>query len=352
MIAVLTRREARRRHLQIWLLTGAGLTFLILVVGGITRLTLSGLSIVEWKPITGVIPPLTHAEWQEAFRKYQQFPEYQKLRQGMTLAGFQSIFLWEYAHRLLARLIGLVFALPCIYFWLRGYFDRRLKQRVLVLFGLGALQGLVGWYMVKSGLVDDPHVSHYRLATHLFVALSIIGYSLWLARDLKTPAAARPARPGGEGVLAGGVYTLGGLLLLQILWGAFTAGLHAGLLYNTFPTMGGRWVPLEVGSLRPLLSNAVANPVAVQWVHRILGTVLALAALGVFLASRRPSVGWATKRLSAVFAALVLVQYAFGILTLLHSVPVYLGAIHQATAVIIFGTWVLWLHRVRLSRKP
>lgn len=345
-----TEREARRRHLRIWLLTGAGLTFLILVVGGITRLTLSGLSIVEWNPITGVIPPLTHGEWQEAFRQYQRFPEYQKLRQGMTLAEFRSIYLWEYAHRLLARLVGLVFLVPCAFFWLRGYFDGALKRRVLALFGLGMLQGFAGWYMVSSGLVDDPHVSHYRLATHLFIALSIIGYSLWLARDLKAAGAAQPARPGGEGVLAGGVHLLGGLLLLQILWGAFTAGLHAGFLYNTFPTMGGRWVPLEVNVLRPALSNVTANPVTVQWVHRILGTLLLLAAVALFLESRRRSVGSATRRMSALFAALVLVQYALGILTLLHSVPVYLGALHQATAVILFGTWIVWLHRVRLSR--
>jgi cytochrome c oxidase assembly protein subunit 15 len=161
--------------------------------------------------------------------------------------------------------------------------------------------------------------------------------------------AAGPARPGGEGTLAAGVYLVGGLLLLQILWGAFTAGLHAGLLYNTFPTMGGRWVPAEVGALPTALGRLVADPVAVQWTHRVLGTLLALASLALLLSSRRRSVGAPAKRMSALFAALVVVQYALGVLTLLHSVPVYLGALHQATAVIVFATWVLWLHRVRLS---
>ena len=165
--------EERRNHLRIWLASGAVLTFIILVIGGITRLTQSGLSIVDWDPIMGVIPPLNEAQWQQAFERYQQFPEYQKLRQGMTLPEFQFIFFWEYLHRLLARTIGLVFLIPFVFFWVRGYFNPPLRNRTLALFGLGALQGFMGWFMVKSGLVDNPAVSHYRLAAHLSIALLI-----------------------------------------------------------------------------------------------------------------------------------------------------------------------------------
>jgi cytochrome c oxidase assembly protein subunit 15 len=338
-----------RRWLRLWFLSGALLTFLILVVGGITRLTESGLSIVEWKPIAGVVPPLGEAQWREAFERYQAFPEYRMLRHGMTLAQFRGIFLWEYAHRLLARLIGLVFLVPCLIFWLRGSLDRALRRRVLVLFGLGALQGFMGWFMVRSGLVSDPHVSHYRLAAHLSIALCILGYCLWLAREQRE----EPAGRGGvralpvRRTLAGGEYLVGSLLLLQIVWGAFVAGMDAGTIYNTFPRMNGRLVPEGALSLRPALRNLVENPATVQWTHRLLGTLLVLAALAVFARSRRAATDRGTRRLSALFAGLVLVQYGLGILTLLRSVPVPLGALHQATAVLLFGVWVTWLHHVR-----
>lgn len=335
--------EAKRRHLRAWLWTGAALTFVIVVVGGVTRLTQSGLSMVDWNPIMGAVPPLTEADWWEAFRRYQQFPEYQKLRRGMSLGEFQFIFLWEYVHRLAARLIGLVFLIPFVYFAVRRYFNRALRIRVLLLFGLGALQGFMGWFMVSSGLVDDPRVSHYRLAAHLSIALTILALCVWLARDLRSGELPRPRavpRPARD------LYALGGLLLLQILWGAFVAGLDAGLIFNTYPQMGDGLVPPGAWQMRPGWLNLVENPATVQWVHRVLGTVLALAAVAVFLRHRGTT---ASRRVSGVFAGLVLAQYGLGVVTLLKSVPVALGAVHQATAVLILVTWVLWVHDVHRS---
>ncbi len=339
--------EERRRHLRIWLASGAVLTFLILVIGGITRLTQSGLSIVDWNPIMGVVPPLSEAQWLEVFERYRQFPEYQRLRQGMTLDEFKFIFFWEYIHRLAARTIGLVFLIPFMFFWIRGYFNPQLRNRTLALFGLGALQGFMGWFMVRSGLVDNPAVSHYRLASHLSIALLIFGSCLWLMWELRTPRepVALGLTPGQAQIR--GVYALGGLLMVQILWGAFVAGLDAGLYFNTFPLMGGRLVPPGAMSLEPALRNLVENPITVQWVHRVLGTVLAVSSLAVLVQHWRHSGDRISRRFSTAFATLVLVQYGLGILTVIYFVPVSLGVLHQATAVVILGTWLAWLHHVR-----
>lgn len=346
----LTLPEPRRRRLRRWFLSGAVLTFLILVTGGITRLTQSGLSIVDWQPIMGAIPPLNEAEWVAAFERYKLFPEYQKLRQGMTMAEFQFIFFWEWFHRLLARLTGLVFLLPAAAFWMRGYFPRPLLGRVGGLFALGVLQAFMGWYMVKSGLVSHPHVSHYRLAMHLSIALSIIGICLWQVRDLGVPVVA--PRPGAMSrrALTAPVLGLGVLLLLQILWGALVAGLDAGLYFNTFPRMGGQLLPPGGWGLDPAVLNLVENPITVQWVHRVLGTVLALASLLAVVHLRRGGADAGSQRLAAAVLALMVVQYGLGVATLLRFVPVSLGALHQGTAVVIYAVWLVWLHHVRNLR--
>lgn len=336
----------RRRHLRIWLWSGALLTFVILVVGGITRLTQSGLAIVEWRPILGVIPPLSDADWQAAFDAYRQYPEYQLLRRGMTMAEFQFIFFWEYLHRLVARLIGVVFIIPFAVFALRGYFNGVLLRRALLLFGLGAFQGVLGWLMVASGLVDHPHVSHYRLAAHLSVAFVIFGICLWTAADLADRGPSFPPAPTRR-FTCRWLYVLGALLGLQIVWGAFVAGLDAGFLYNTFPLMGSSWLPASALSLSPLVVNFVENPVAVQWVHRVLGTVLALTALGVVVELWRRRAPAPSRHWGLAFVGLLLVQYLLGVLTLLYHVPISLGVIHQATAMVLFGVWLLWLHRER-----
>jgi heme a synthase len=346
--------DDRRRRLRAWFLTGAWLTFLIVVIGGITRLTQSGLSIVDWRPIMGVIPPLNEEQWVEAFERYRQFPEYQVLRRGMSLDEFKFIFFWEYVHRLAARLIGLVFLVPFLYFWLRGYFNRPLLRRVLVLFALGAAQGVLGWLMVRSGLVDRPSVSHYRLAAHLSLALLILGACVWLARQMNVARGAyavETARGAGGTRL---VYGLGALLALQIVWGAFVAGLHAGLIFNTFPLMGDGLVPPGAWILEPTLTNLVENPATVQWVHRVLGTLLLLAAAAVHWRNRNDEADRTGRRLSAAFLLLVLGQYGLGVVTLLLRVPIALGTLHQAVAAVIVVLWVVCLHHLstRARARP
>jgi cytochrome c oxidase assembly protein subunit 15 len=347
--------DRQRLHLQLWIGSGALLTFLIVVIGGITRLTQSGLSIVDWNPIMGAIPPLGEEQWDAAFARYRQFPEYVSLRAGMTLDEFRFIYFWEYLHRLVARTIGLVFLIPFLFFWRQGYLDDpRLRRRVLTLFVLGGLQGFLGWFMVMSGLVDLPRVSHYRLAAHLSLALTIFGYCVWLTRDLgRSDRSAFTGLHGDEplGSARGWVYLLGGLLSLQIVWGAFVAGLDAGFIHNTFPWMGDGLLPPNGLSLAPALRNLTENPVTVQWIHRLLGTLLLLGAAGAALGVRRSRADASARRWSLVFAGLVTVQYGLGVMTLLLHVPVALGVTHQATAVAILGVWLLWLHDSRHPRE-
>jgi cytochrome c oxidase assembly protein subunit 15 len=339
--------EPRRRRLRAWFWSIAATTLCVLVVGGITRLTQSGLSIVDWDPIMGVIPPLDAAHWQASFERYQQFPEYQQLRQGMTLSEFKLIFFWEYLHRLLARGIGLVFLVPFAVFALRGYFNRPLAARALALFALGAGQGLMGWLMVASGLVDRPSVSHYRLAAHLGLAFLIFGFSVWLARELAVGADRPTLEPGAARALRRGVAVVGALFGFQVVWGAFTAGLDAGLYHNTFPLMGGRLVPETLLWLDPAILNFVQNPVAVQWTHRVLGTVLALAVVGVFVQAIRGGADPTTRRYAAAFLGLTAVQYLLGVLTVIWVVPVAIAVTHQAVALILFGVWIAWAHHLR-----
>jgi heme a synthase len=342
--------ESRRRPIRWWLWSVAAMTFAVLVVGGTTRLTLSGLSIVEWRPFTGIIPPLTHEQWVETFEMYRQYPEYQTWRQGMSLAEFKFIFFWEYLHRLLARMIGVVFAVPLIVFAVRGWVTGPLFRRALLLFALGGAQGVLGWLMVSSGLVDRPSVSHYRLAAHLSLAFLIFGYAVWLARELARPMGVVLEQTQRE--LLGRLLLLtGAVLSVQIVWGALVAGLKAGRYYPTFPLMGGSLVPQDLLRLDPAVHNFIANPVAVQWLHRLIGTVLLAVVLAVFVTVRRRVQDSTSRRYADALTGLTVVQYGLGVATLVLMVPVSLGVIHQGMAMVLFGVWLCWLHHVLRSRE-
>ncbi len=343
----------RRRHLTWWLVSGAVLTFAMLVVGGITRLTQSGLSIVEWAPLMGVFPPIGEAQWQEAFDAYKRYPEYQQLRPDMTLAEYRFIFYWEYAHRLLARVIGALFLVPFLLFLARGYLRGPLLVRLLLLFGLGALQGLMGWLMVASGLVDRPSVAHERLAAHLLLAFTIFGVCLWTAADLwpGSLVRGRAAWRWTRSVRAWLVF-FGVVLVVQVTYGAFVAGLDAGLAFNTWPRMAGGWFPPAAWRLEPPLRNLLDNIATVQWLHRTLPVLLLLLAIGLLAATWRPPArSGRHRRFAAALLTAVLVQAGLGIATLLAFVPIWLAAMHQAMALLLFGVWLAWLHVVSRARQ-
>jgi cytochrome c oxidase assembly protein subunit 15 len=334
-------------RLRVWLLAVAALVFLMVSVGGATRLTGSGLSITEWQPIMGTLPPLSDADWQQAFAKYRQIPQFQHVNRNMTLEEFKFIFWWEWAHRLLGRLIGVAFLVPFLVFLAAGQIPRRLTGRLAAIFALGAVQGAAGWYMVSSGLVDRLEVSQYRLALHLGLAILILGALLWVALSLDDAAdGARTVRPKGANVAAALVV----LLFLQIVLGAFVAGLKAGAGYNTWPLMDGRLIPDGLGAMQPWYRNLFENALTVQFNHRVLAYVVAAAAAWHAWAMwARPETPRA--RASAlVLAAAVAAQAALGIWTLLAQVPLALGLAHQAGAAAVFAIAVWHLHAVRHAR--
>ena len=261
-----------RRAVVAWLYTGCLLIALLVTVGGVTRLTGSGLSITEWDVLMGALPPLNAEAWQELWQKYQATPQYQQVNPDFTLAQFQTIFWWEYVHRLLARLLGVVFLVPFLWFLVRGYLDRPLRNRVLLIFALGAFQGLIGWLMVASGLVDRPSVSHFRLAAHLMTALLTFSVTLWTA--LETEGRNDGTTERDRLALWRPLAAFALVLVLQLTYGAFVAGLKAGGIYNTFPLMAGSLLPPGGGSLTPWIRNLFENPATVQFIHRLLGTAL------------------------------------------------------------------------------
>ncbi len=314
----------------------------MVVVGGITRLTDSGLSMSDWSLIMGAIPPMNEAEWLAVFERYKEFPQYQQLNAGMSLAEFKTIFFWEYLHRLLGRLIGLVFLIPFVFFWIRGYFNSKTLRRAWILFGLGALQGAMGWIMVKSGLIDVPYVSHYRLAAHLILAMLLFSFCIWYALDLyenkstKQSTAVISLRRWSIGLLV--------LFIIQVIWGAFTAGLDAGYIYNTFPLMNGEWLPQNAWKHQPVIANLVENPGTVQWTHRILGTLLGMMAIGLWWKSDHSDVSHLMKQKARILLGIILTQYVLGILTVITNVELLIGVVHQAGALVVLFFWI-WYHR-------
>jgi len=333
------------KPVRVWLFAVAALVFLMVSVGGATRLTGSGLSITEWQPIMGVVPPLSDAAWQEAFDKYRQIPQYQHVNRGMDLGAFKVIYWWEWTHRFLGRLIGVAFLVPFLYFLATGRIAPPLTVKLAGLFALGGLQGFIGWYMVRSGLADRVDVSQYRLALHLSLAVAIFGALLWVVLSL---APARPDRARGRPFrLQAEAGIIAALVFLQIVAGAFVAGLKAGAGYNSWPLMEGRLVPQGLGAMSPWWVNLFENALTVQFNHRLLAYAIAIAVLWHLWSLHR---GTPDRRLpisGLVLAAAVLAQIALGVWTLLAHVPLALGLAHQAGAVAVFGVAMWHLHRLR-----
>jgi cytochrome c oxidase assembly protein subunit 15 len=332
-------RPPRPRAIAWWLLGVATLVLAMIVVGGITRLTESGLSIVRWEPITGVVPPLGDAAWRAEFDAYRQSPQYQLVNTGMTLAEFKNIYFWEYVHRLLGRLIGLAFALPLAWFAWKKAIPRGYGWKLVGLLALGGLQGAIGWWMVASGLVERPDVSHIRLAVHLLAALTIFAALIWVALDLLALARTPEARPARLPTVA--IWALS-LLALQFLFGAYVAGLDAGFAYPTWPKMGADWFPSEAPMMEPWLRNLVDNPIVVQFVHRWLAWGVAAAAL--MLALRSGGAGHMIPAAALIVA--VSTQISLGIATLISGVDLEIAVAHQGMAALLLAATILASHRL------
>ncbi|HET7199247.1 MAG TPA: COX15/CtaA family protein [Burkholderiales bacterium] len=334
---------ARDRGVAVWLFACCALVFAMVVVGGVTRLTHSGLSIVEWQPVVGAVPPLDESAWQEAFRKYRQTPEFLQVNPGMDLAGFKRIFWWEYVHRLLGRLIGAAVLVPLLWFAARGRISRALAWKLVAVFSLGALQGAMGWYMVQSGLVDDPRVSQYRLTAHLGIALLIYAAMLWVALDLLLPRTAGAVLPG----LRRFAFALAALIFAMALLGGLVAGTRAGLVYNTFPLMDGRVAPPGMFVLEPWYLNFTRNVATVQFDHRLIAWLLALLVPWFWALARGAGVPRRARLSADLLLGVLVLQIALGISTLLLSVPVPLAVAHQAGALLVFTAALLAAHSLR-----
>ena len=332
----IARERKNRALLRGWLYFICAMILAMVMVGGATRLTDSGLSITEWKPIHGIIPPLSAADWREEFEKYQQIPEYTLQNAGMGLEAFKAIFWWEWGHRFLGRMIGLVFAIPLAFFWLTGRVEQRLKPRLLLLLALGGFQGGVGWWMVKSGLVDRVDVSQYRLAIHLTLACAIFAYAFWIARGLAPHSTMREV-PRNVAILAPLVVLA---VFVQIFLGGLVAGLDAGLASNEWPKMLGEWVPDAIWDMTPAWLNWFENPVAVQFNHRLSGYLLFLLILAQAWAALRGEAERPHKRRTVLIVLIALLQLALGIVTVLWEVHLHAALTHQAVAIVLLAAAV------------
>jgi cytochrome c oxidase assembly protein subunit 15 len=345
-----------------WLLAVALLIAAMVTVGGLTRLTGSGLSITEWHPVTGVIPPLSDQAWQTEFAKYQRIPQYQLQNRGMSLGDFKAIYWWEWSHRLLGRLLGFVFFVPFLFFAFTGAIPRPGLPRMVVLFALGGLQGFVGWWMVESGLETHVSVSQYRLAIHLGVAIILFGAILWTAFEYlrngkgayELASSSLPLVGCGSDSVAAvrvGGLILVGLIYLQMLLGALVAGLHAGLIYNTWPSMDGRAFPETPFFSNPWWINFFENPGLAQFDHRIGAYIIALVVITLWIAGRRAKLEGFARASSNTLLAVTLLQIVLGIATLISQAPVALAALHQATAVALFASAVWHAYEVSLFER-
>jgi heme a synthase len=340
------RAAEKNRAIVIWLIVCCGMVVAMMLIGAITRLTESGLSMVEWRPLIGAFPPISDAEWRRVFDLYRKTSEYRLENAGMSLAEFKTIFWWEFIHRLWGRLIGAAFGLPMIWFALRGYLTKPLALRLFVLFLLGAAQGAIGWWMVKSGLVDRADVSQYRLTVHLGIAFLILGAMLWVVLDLVNCSTAPPISPPVSPSLRR--YAAGLLLLISVtaLSGGLVAGLNAGYAYNDWPYMNGQIVPEEYGDLTPAWINLFDNVAAVQFDHRLLAYASVLGAILLWIAAWRNGLRRTARRPFDLLVMMALVQVALGVSTLLLVVPTPLAVAHQGGAITLFCLAVWAAHTV------
>ena len=325
-----------------WLLTGCTLIFIMVIVGGITRLTHSGLSISNYKLISGTIPPTNALQWNEAFDLYKQYPEYQKLNYNMTIDEFKDIYFWEWIHRVIGRFIGLVFVIPFVYFLLRKQLKKSTIKKCLILLAMGGFQGFLGWFMVKSGLVDKPDVSHYRLAMHLTTAFLTFAYTFWVALDLIFPLK-KEINTRFRNLIRVGLV----ILVIQIIWGAFVAGLDAGWIHNHWPLMNdGELIHQSVTTEQePLWRNFIEGKSGVQFIHRYLAYIVVGIIGFIWFKARKNKTTMLQQKGINLLLILVGVQFVLGVLTLVLFVPVWLGVLHQITAFILLATMTFTLHR-------
>jgi len=331
-----------QRPVIIWLLICCGMIFVMALLGALTRLTESGLSITDWNPIMGALPPLNDADWNTAFAGYKKIPQYQILHRGMTLAEFKNIFFWEWLHRLWGRLIGIVFAFPLLVFWIQKRIDKKLALKLLAIFALGGLQGFIGWFMVKSGLEVRTSVSPYRLALHLGFALLVYSLILWVALDLLKRNRIKVSKS-----IAQHGWVAFGFLVVTIVWGAFVAGLHAGEAYNTWPLMEGDLVPAAAFTILPKWLNAFENLALVQFIHRWLGPITMLVILT--WVGRCLCVVKTDKRWLYALGGMALLQVALGLSTLLTHTNIILATLHQVGAITLL---TLMLMNVQQLKRP
>lgn len=325
-----------------WLLTGCLLIFTMVVIGGITRLTHSGLSISDYKLVTGTLPPMNETEWQAAFELYKQYPEYQKLNTHFTLQDFKDIYFWEWLHRLIGRLIGMVFILPFMYFLVTKQLSKSTIKKSISLLVMGGFQGFLGWYMVKSGLVDRPDVSHFRLAAHLITAFITFAYTLWVALDLIFPNK-KPAVLKMRKILRWGL----AVIILQIIYGAFVAGLDAGFIHNHWPMMSeGKFIhPTVYIEQSPVWKNFIEGKSGVQFVHRMLAIIVVGVVLWIWMKGQNFSLTKHQKNGLNLIVVVVFLQFLLGVLTIIYAVPLWLGIAHQIGAFFLLASFTFALHR-------
>jgi cytochrome c oxidase assembly protein subunit 15 len=329
------------KPIVVWLFTGCLLIFIMVAIGGLTRLTHSGLSMVEWN-LFGSTAPSSEGDWQVLFDKYKQYPEYQQVNFNFSLSEFKSIFYWEYSHRMFGRMIGMVFIVPLLWFLIRKRVSKELMPKLILLLFLGGFQGGLGWYMVKSGLVKDPDVSHYRLAMHLVTAFITFAYTFWVALDLIYPKKIK-----ADSRIKKMMWILLPVVLIQIIWGAYVAGLNAGMVYNTWPKMGDVWIAEGVTAMSPWWSNFIEGIAGVQFFHRYLAYGVVAIVLVAFFRGRKTEMEFTQRRALNVLVLAVSCQFVLGVFTLLLQVPITLGLLHQLGAFVLLGSSIFALHRFR-----